>query len=91
MASMIEEFEMLRQEQQKVNTQKLECIAKITLANTKYKDTLLKEVIRIQRWFRHIRSKFVFKMILSKGKEKHKARLRQFMDEIEGDLLLEQA
>jgi hypothetical protein len=30
-------------------------------------------------------------MILSKGKEKHKARLRQFMDEIEGDLLLEQA
>jgi hypothetical protein len=62
----------------------------MALANIKYKDTILKEVVRIQRWFRHIRSKFIFKFILNKAKDKHKARLRQFMDEIEGDLLLEQ-
>ena len=76
MNSMLEEFEMLKKDQREMSTQKQECIAKLAQANIKYKDTILKEVIRIQRWFRHIRSKFIFKFILNKAKDKHKARLR---------------
>ena len=76
MNTILAEYDSLKQQNEDVIKQKKQKYLELTMSNQTYKETIVSEVIRIQRWYRHIRSKFVFRLILNQAKDKHKARLR---------------